>query len=352
MARTAFVRDQLFHRHNEHDRWHPENTGRLDAIERHVDRSEWKNEPPIELEARSVSEELILTNHSSQYFERIKGTDGRERTMLDPDTSASAYTYQAALKAAGAVTGLIDAVMDGEIDNGFAAIRPPGHHATNTRSMGFCIFNNVAIAARYLQSRYKLSRIAIVDFDVHHGNGTQDSFYSDPGILYISTHRYPFFPGTGDVDETGVGDGRGYSFNIPLSVHMGDTEYVTLFDRLICPVLETYKPEFLLISAGYDAHEDDPLGGMRMTTAGYRAIIHMMMQTMQEHVGHQRFVATLEGGYDLTALAKSVVHSLKVMKGEVNGAEAVEAALARPVLPVIDTISKKIIEQNKSFWNF
>ena len=350
MAKTAFVRDQLFHRHNEQDRWHPENTGRLDAIERHVDRSNWTDEPPIEMEARPVSEELILTNHASQYVERIKSTDGRERTMLDPDTSASADTYRAALKAAGAVTGLIDAVMDGGIDNGFAAVRPPGHHATNTRSMGFCIFNNVAIAARYLKTKYNLSRIAIVDFDVHHGNGTQDSFYADPGILYVSTHRYPFFPGTGDIDEVGVGDGRGFTFNIPLPVHMGDPEFVTLYERLICPVLESYKPEFLLLSAGYDAHEDDPLGGMRMTTTGYRAIIGMMMQTLEKHVGHHRLVATLEGGYDLTALAKSVVHSLRVMKGEANGLEAMQESLERPVLPVIDTITRRIIEANSPFW--
>lgn len=302
------------------------------------------------MEARPVSEDLILSNHASQYFERIKSTDGRERTMLDPDTSASADTYRAALKAAGAVTGLIDAVMNGTIDNGFAAVRPPGHHATNTRSMGFCIFNNVAIAARYLKSKYKLSRIAIVDFDVHHGNGTQDSFYADPGILYISTHRYPFFPGTGDADEVGVGDGRGFTFNVPLPVHMGDPEFVTLYDRLICPVLESYKPEFLLLSAGYDAHEDDPLGGMRMTTTGYRAIIGMMMKTLREHVGHQRFVATLEGGYDLTALAKSVVHSLRVMKGEVDGLEAMQESLERPILPVIDTITRRIIEVNRPFW--
>ena len=349
MRKTAFIRDPLFHRHNDKVLWHPESKARLDAIERSIDRHPWEG-GLLELEARDATRNDILRNHSAHYFERIEATRGKDATQLDPDTSASAATFEAAMRAAGAGITLADAIMAGQVDNGFTAVRPPGHHAVATRSMGFCIFNNVAILAQYLRGRYQLDRIAIVDFDVHHGNGTQDSFFDDPHVLYISSHRYPFFPGTGDFKETGLGEGMGYTMNIPLPPSMGDADFIHLYQRFVFPALEQYNPQFIIVSAGYDAHQDDPLGGMRMTQQGYGLLMHHLMDLAGHSACQGKVAVTLEGGYDVTALAHSVQETIKVLRGEFDWQEAEKTIARRSRLPACDAVEDQVYKYQRNHW--
>src|ERR1700732_346452 len=194
------------------------------------------------------------------------------RYYFDPDTHTSPDSYQTALLAAGGVLTAVEAVMDGAADNAFAIVRPPGHHALPTRAMGFCLFNNVAIAARYLIRRRGLKRVLVIDWDVHHGNGIQDIFYDSSEVLYFSTHQFPFYPGTGALDEIGFGAGAGYTVNAPMPATFGDDEYLRIFDDVLAPVVRQYCPEFILVSSGFDAHFRDPLGGMQVTEAGFAAL--------------------------------------------------------------------------------
>ncbi len=343
MFKTAFLSDAVYLKHNEDDPWHPENAGRISSIDKLFKATRWADDDaPVLYSPRSATEEEITLNHTQSHLERVKATKDRQHAMLDPDTSTSSGSYEAALKAAGALLTLADAVMRGEIDNAFAAVRPPGHHATATRSMGFCLFNNVAILANYLKKKYYLRRVAIIDFDVHHGNGTQESFYADPSTLYISNHRYPFYPGTGFFTETGSGLGEGYTINMAMPAFLGDPEHVHLYRRFISPVLESYKPEFIIISAGYDAHIEDPLGGMRMTEDGYAAIVGLIADAVRNCCGHGKIIAALEGGYDHDALARSVITTIKVLKGEFDYKEALNKIIAKPLNPAIAESEEKI----------
>jgi acetoin utilization deacetylase AcuC-like enzyme len=203
--------------------------------------------------------------------------------------------------------------MEKRADNAFCAVRPPGHHAESGHAMGFCLFNNVAIAARYFQKRYGLERIAIVDWDVHHGNGTQHVFYDDPTVFFFSTHQYPWYPGTGGADERGEGKGEGYTLNVPLSAGMGDKEYLDVFNRTLRLALKAYRPDAIIISAGFDAHRDDPLAGMNLTAEGYKALTRVVKEIAAEHA-QGRVLSCLEGGYNLAALAASVEGHLRVLQ--------------------------------------
>jgi acetoin utilization deacetylase AcuC-like enzyme len=198
----------------------------------------------------------------------------------------------------------VDRVIDGELDNAFVAVRPPGHHAERERAMGFCLFNNVAVAARHLTSAHGLQRVMIVDWDVHHGNGTQHIFYDDPGVLFVSLHQHPLYPGTGLTTETGTGVGEGFTINVPLPSGLGDNDYLAVVDRIVVPAARRFAPEFILVSAGFDAHRRDPLAGMRVTEQGFDEMSRRLLGAARESAGG-KLVAVLEGGYDLRALVDS-----------------------------------------------
>jgi acetoin utilization deacetylase AcuC-like enzyme len=220
----------------------------------------------------------------------------------------------AALMAVSGLLTAIDEVMAGRLRNGFCAVRPPGHHAESTRAMGFCIFNNIAIGARYLQLHHQCKRVFIIDWDVHHGNGTQNSFYADPSVFYFSTHQYPFYPGTGSAKERGVDDGEGFTVNCPLSAGAGDQEILRLFNKELSVAVSAFQPDFILISAGFDAHRDDPLASLQVTDDGFSEMTHIVKGLAETYCGG-RVVSCLEGGYDLAALARSVGRHLEVLAG-------------------------------------
>lgn len=304
---------------------HVETPERLDAIWAVVEPTLARRtliEPrPIEVaDARSV--------HAPHQAELIRRLADRGGGNLDADTVVSAESLDVALLAAGGVLQAVGTVLSGEHDAAFALVRPPGHHATQNRSMGFCLLNNVAIAARHAQQRYGVERVAIVDFDVHHGNGTQDIFLDDPSVLFISTHQFPLYPGTGRVEEAGQGPGRGYNLNLPLAPGCGDTEYATIFREAVLPKLAAFRPELLLVSAGYDGHWADPLAHMQLSTGGYAAIVQELRDFARQ-TGAKGPVLTLEGGYNLEALADSVRASLAVLAGE-DWTAAVGDSPARP----------------------
>lgn len=253
-------------------------------------------------EPRPAADGDLRRVHTPDYIARLVALRGRA-AMLDPDTFTSPESEEIARLAAGAVLTGVDVVLDGPPGSrALALVRPPGHHAEADRAMGFCLYNNVAIGAAYARSRGP-ARVAIVDFDVHHGNGTQRAFYSDPTVLFVSSHQYPYYPGTGAAEETGHGAGRGFTLNLPLAAGAGDTEIEECYARQALPRLREFGPELLLVSAGFDAHADDPLGGLRMTTDGFRRLTQALLAVADDCCGG-RMVLVTEGGYDLRALAE------------------------------------------------
>ena len=312
MLRTGIVLDSRYQEHYT-GRTHPERPERITTLLgpiEHIQRSGLKRLPP-----RLATPEEITLIHDSSHVGRVAATAQQERFSFDADTPVSAQSYATAMLATGGLLTLIDAVMEREIDNGFALVRPPGHHAERNRPMGFCLFNSAAIGAQYLRERFGLTRVLVMDWDVHHGNGTQHSFYDDSGVLYVSTHQYPFYPGTGALDEVGQGQGEGYTLNLPLSAGCGDAEYREVFEFVIDPICRQFNPEFVLISAGFDAHVRDPLGGMEVTEAGFGIMARILLRVAQEKA-QGRCVALLEGGYDLEGLQKSVLRVIDEMGGE------------------------------------
>jgi len=282
----------------------------------------------------SVAELSLVHAPSHIDFIRRVSEQGQPVWVLD-DTIANAGTYAAAVRAAGAVCGATDTVTSGEYGAAFCLTRPPGHHAVTDRPMGFCFFNSVAVAARHALVNLGLERVAIVDIDIHHGNGTQDAFYQDPGVLYVSTHQYPYYPGTGHWRETGDGPGAGTTLNLPLPAGCGDAEYARCFDAVIEPKLRGYAPQLILVSAGYDAHHRDPIDGaqMRLSCAGYASLIGRV-KAMADELCDGRVVVALEGGYDLTALSWGVRNSIETLLGE--------AITTDPVGPAPDSRSPDI----------
>ncbi|MEW6350682.1 MAG: histone deacetylase [Thermodesulfobacteriota bacterium] len=312
MKPTGIVTDPIYLKH-EMGPFHPESPQRLEVIYSRIDSMCNGGSPGLNLvriRAREATHEEIGSNHAGKYIERIRATAGVSNTFLDADTSTCQYSWEAATKAVGGLLNLVDAVAEGKVRNGFAFVRPPGHHAEWARAMGFCLFNNVAIAARYARDKHGMQKVAIVDWDLHHGNGTQNAFFEDPGVLFLSTHESPMYPGSGAVDEVGRGQGEGYTVNVPLPAGCGDPEYVTIFSALALPVLRAYAPDMILVSSGFDAHRRDPLGGMAVTEEGYDTMIRMLMEVASE-VCAERVVLSLEGGYDLTALENSAASVLR-----------------------------------------
>jgi acetoin utilization deacetylase AcuC-like enzyme len=233
---------------------------------------------------------------------------------LDPDTYTSPDTYEVALLSAGAGVEMVERVLGGKDQRALALVRPPGHHAERDRAMGFCLFNNIAIGAAHLRARHRLERVMVMDWDVHHGNGTQHSFARDPGVLFVSTHRWPFYPGTGALDEVGSGEGQGFTVNLPFPGGYGDAEYAEAFHAVVAPLALEYEPQAILISAGFDPHRRDPLGGMAVTERGFAAMARSLVD-VADRVCDGRVVAVLEGGYDLQATRDSTSAVLDVLCG-------------------------------------
>ena len=299
MRTTAIYRDDLFLAHNPGSD-HPESPQRLQVIFNELDKEEVGNRfvyPRFE----PASPAIIELNHTPALIRRVADTAGREHAYLDGDTRTSADSYDAALLAVGALIDGIRRLENGEIDNGFCLVRPPGHHAEHDQSMGFCLFNNVAIAAKWAQKELAKKRIMIVDWDLHHGNGTQHSFYDSDRVLYCSTHQYPYYPGSGAVIQTGNGVGEGFTVNVPLPGGQGDAEFASIFNQLFAPIAREYRPELILVSCGFDIYDGDPLGAMKVTPVGFAYMTRVMRQLADELCGGKLLI-TLEGGYNLTGM--------------------------------------------------
>ncbi len=339
---TGIVRDGLFLEHII-DSFHPECPERLESIYAMLDTL--KHDGLVFPSRRFATHDEIALNHASAYIEWIAGTKGKGHTRLDPDTAASDRSYEAASAAVGGVLQLADMLMAGEITNGFALVRPPGHHAEYNRAMGFCIFNNVAVGARYLEKVYGLTRILIVDFDLHHGNGTQHSFYDDATVLYFSTHQYPYYPGTGRMEETGKGKGEGFTINVPLSYGMGNADYLYAFRKILVPVAEAFRPEIVLVSAGFDTYYDDPLGGMVLTEEGFVSMTQVLLEIARKDCGG-KVLFTLEGGYHIAGLTSSVQSVIL----ELKGASSVPAGSADPSAEMQRTVVQ-VQDVLRPYWN-
>lgn len=310
-AATGFLYDDIYLRHKT-GAGHPERPARLEAIIGRLKEKELLSQL-TKIDPRPTINEWLTSVHKPEYVDRVKGSCEKGLGYVDTmDSPAGEDSYEVAVTAAGGLLAAVDAVMDGKVRNAFCAVRPPGHHALPNRAMGFCLFNNVAIAARYIQKKHKLSKVLIVDWDVHHGNGTQAMFYDDPTVFYFGVHRFPFYPGTGSADQRGEGKGLGATLNVPLPAGSGDREFKRALERQLVPAAREFKPDFVLVSAGFDAHKDDPLGGMKMTAEGYAELTRIVKGIAEEHCGG-RLVSMLEGGYDLEGLAASTEAHLRVL---------------------------------------
>ena len=283
---------------------HPERPERLASIVARFASSGLLDELD-EHSAQPATAAQIARVHAREHIRAVGLACLRGRTMLDDgDTYVCAESERAALLAAGGLVGAVESVASGAWDNAFVAVRPPGHHAEETHAMGFCLFNNVAIAARHLREQLGVARVAIVDWDVHHGNGTQHAFERDPSVFYASLHQYPHYPGTGEARERGVGAGEGTTLNLPQPAGSGDREWIDAFERELVPALDEFAPQFVLISAGFDAHREDTLSGTRVTEQGFREMTRRLIEVAARHSRGQ-IVSVLEGGYDLEALSSS-----------------------------------------------
>ena len=334
-SKTAVLIDETYLRHVTAD-GHPE---RADRIRRLLDHAPLFETPGvIRMSAdRVASRDELLLAHTAAHIDRVAATKDQPRVAFDTDTVTCEDSYETALLAAGGTLDVIDAIMRGDVRNGFALVRPPGHHAESDRAMGFCLFNNVAIAARYLQWRHGLGHILVVDWDVHHGNGTQEIFYGDDSVLFVSLHQFPLYPGTGAVGEPGEGAGEGYTVNVPMPPGVDDDEYLAAFHAVVEPIAEQFAPEFVLISAGFDGHRDDPLAGLRLTERGYSTLTSILGGIADRFAGG-RLAAVLEGGYNLEALARSVEAVVGTMSGEPVAPKDDGHPAARPAPAFIDLV--------------
>lgn len=312
--KAGLVYDPIYLEHDTGD--HVENSQRLVTTMSHLKETGIKGKLTY-LPARPASLEELEMIHTPEYISYVKGKAENGGGWLDADTVMSPKSYEVALYAAGGVLVAVEAVMKGEVDNAFALVRPPGHHAIHDRAMGFCIFNNVAIAAKFALSKFNLERVLIADFDVHHGNGTQDAFYADPKVLYFSTHQYPFYPGTGRLDETGTGEGEGTTINFPMAAGWGDEEYLRAFNEVLVPVARRFQPELILVSAGFDPHWADQLAMMQVSITGFAQMARILKELAAE-LCQGRLVFTLEGGYNLQVVARSIKAVFDVLLGHLE----------------------------------
>jgi acetoin utilization deacetylase AcuC-like enzyme len=344
MSSLALIRDD---RYMEHDpgAGHPESPDRLRVIHELIDR-EFSGLPLIP--PRLATESELALVHNPFYIKTVANTEGKMHSQLDPDTGLSARSFEIARLAAGGLLQGVDTLLSP--DPGpltprsiFAFVRPPGHHAEPDRGMGFCIFNNVAIAARYAGKKYGLKRILIVDWDLHHGNGTQRAFYDDPAVLFFSSHQYPYYPGSGSFNESGSGKGEGFTVNAPFPSGFGDAEYLSVYARILVPIALDYMPELILVSAGFDPFAQDPLGGMNVTGEGFGALAGLV-QDIAHRTCDGRILITLEGGYHSEGLRSGVRAVLQTLLG--RPAPAPKNAPSAGVEGVIE----RIISIHKKYW--
>jgi len=322
---------------------HPERPERADVLDAIAAR--WRGRGVEVVAPREATREQLLRVHDAEHLRRISETAGRA-TALDPDTYTSPESYEIALLAAGACVDAVERVMGGAHRGAFALVRPPGHHAERDRAMGFCLFNNVAVAAAHARA-LGARKVAIVDYDVHHGNGTQHIFEADAHVLYVSTHQYPYYPGTGAVEEVGREAGRGFTVNLPFEAGAVDEDYQLAFSRIVVPVLRQFEPDLVIVSAGFDAHERDPLGGIRLTTATFAAMTAALREVADECC-RGRIVAAVEGGYDLQALGASLDAAIDSMHGAARPAEWPASGIAsRRGSDTVDAARAAIMP----FWN-
>jgi len=338
MAKAGYVYHPIYLQHDTGQ--HVERAGRLEAIISHLEETGLTRQLTAIEPRAATTEELELVHHAG-YIDVIRRMADEGGGWLDSDTVMSAGSYRAATYAAGGAVKAVDAVLGGEVAGAFALVRPPGHHATAVKAMGFCLFNSIAIAAKYALKRHRLERIAIVDFDVHHGNSTHDVFYHDSQVLYVSVHQKSFYPGTGDVGETGEGEGAGTTVNIPLPAGCGDAQYADVFTRIIAPVVRRFAPQLIMVSAGYDPHWADQLAMMNVTASGFAAMVKDLKGWADELCGG-RLVFSLEGGYHLRSLATSVAATFDALLGN-----DIQDPLGTPpdpetpdIAPLVETVRK------------
>jgi len=309
MARSSVVIDADYLKHHP-GRGHPERPERIRVLldmAGELDREKFQliaPQPALRVEIESC--------HTADYVRLVESTSQANQYALEGDTITCRDSFAIGLLAVGGFLRLLDSIAAQDSRNGFALVRPPGHHALNNRAMGFCLFNTMAIGARYLRRR-GAKKILIMDWDVHHGNGTQNAFYDDPSVLFVSTHQYPYYPGTGAIDETGINAGEGYTVNVPLPAGCGDDEYLRVFNDIVVPSAKKFEPDWILVSAGFDPHRRDPLGGMGVTEQGFAGMAGALVQLAEEYAGG-KIAFLLEGGYDLSSLRNSVAGVLEVMQ--------------------------------------
>lgn len=316
--RTGVVADARYMDHSM-GAYHVESPERVEVINRML-----ADDPPaslLSIEPRPAAREELLPIHERGYLDLLESTAGRRSFFFDPDAATGPKTYQTALLAAGGFLRSLELIMDGTVRNAFAAVRPPGHHAEASRAMGFCFLNNIAVGAEFLVREYGLRRILIVDWDLHHGNGTEHAFYSRRDVLFFSTHQVPLYPGSGAIRDMGHGEGLGYNLNVPLTAGKSDDDYLYIFRKILAPVARQFEPEFILVSAGFDIGAGDPLGGMAVTPRGFGRLAGALLE-MADYSAGGRLALALEGGYDLGTLRDGVREVLAVL-----------AAPAPPALP-------------------
>ena len=307
--KTGVAFDPLFLKHNQSG--HPENAKRLEAIMLKL-KNNGLLEQLVDVKSRAATEDEITLCHTKKYFDYLRKFTEQGGGYLDPDTYSNEFSFKAASVAVGTSIDLTNAIINGELNNGFALLRPPGHHALSNRSMGFCLFGNISIAAKLALKQAAIKKIAIVDFDVHHGNGTQALVGDDPNILFISSHQYPFYPGTGSIREIGNGDAEGTIINIPLEAGVGDKSFNMTYEEIVIPALHRFNPDLVLVSAGYDAHRDDPLANLNLNLTGYNWICRKLINLANE-ICSGKIVFFLEGGYNLDVLSNGVSNAIKAL---------------------------------------
>ena len=307
---TCYAYDPIEQQHT----WpgHPEHKGRLSSTMRLL-REDGILERLQVVPVTPITPERLQRVHAASYVDTVRRIAEQGGGYLDADTYVASGSYDAALASAGALVNLTGAVMRGEATNGMSLMRPPGHHALPARGMGFCLFANVAIAARTALAEFGANRVLIVDWDVHHGNGTEDIFYDDPAVAFFCTHQYPFYPGTGARTDTGWGEGRGLILNVPFPAGVGDAGYARAFDELLTPFAHRFRPDLILVSAGYDAHWRDPLALEQLTLTGYASLAHRV-RWLADELCAGRMVVALEGGYDLDVLAYGILNTLRILE--------------------------------------
>jgi acetoin utilization deacetylase AcuC-like enzyme len=342
---TGIVRNAAFLDHLTGD-GHPESHRRLEAIHRMLDRTDLRQRLAL-IEARPADEKEILLVHSPAHLEKIAATAAHESSALTSDTIASTGSYSAARLAVGGVLEAVSRVADGRLSNAFALVRPPGHHAERNRAMGYCLFNNVALGAAFARRVIGMERVLILDWDVHHGNGTQHIFERDDRVLFISIHQYPHFPGTGSFSDAGIGPGEGYAINIPVPKGYGDGEYAAIMQALLTPLAAEFKPDLILVSAGFDPHVSDSYGGMHLTPQGFAALSRCLLECAAVCCD-SRLVLVLEGGYDVDTIGDSVEAVLRELCGVSVSAVTDIAATANPkkVLYAL----KRVVNVHRRYW--